>query len=298
VIDNYVENESNEGICAVCPDEDIEVVTSNSCSQFPSAEKMADSVAKIATQAGLKTIRLKTPKDESITAITNYLKCPKLKMWCRVGHGNTSGILLGDGKMFNATSVKALGEKALQGKIIHNNSCDCHTGTYESAILASGAKSYEGGDIALQVGPSEKVTQIFMQKIIIQKLEIKKSMADAMTEGKYKGFGISGNGPWFFLDVTVISHPFIKESGNQNCFSISKNKNQVFLSYPTPLGNNSTISIFNLTGRLLYQSRAASNISTWEMTTSSGQKVTSGTYIAVFNNGTSNSEKSFTILKY
>jgi len=212
IVEEYVEEQTLPDICPTCPDPDVQVVVSNSCPEFPTATVMRDSVANIAMHAGLKTVKLDKAQ-ETLQAVQNYLVCPKLQLWARVGHGTTTGLILGSGT-FNSSSVTALGANALQGKILHFNSCNCHekegAGTFHETIMKAGCYVYTGGDIALAVGNSEKVSMKYFQKIIKEKKEMKQSLTDAMNEIKYQGFGFTGqgSGPWFFTTGPYLSVNF------------------------------------------------------------------------------------------
>jgi len=210
VVEDYVEEQPDDGICPTCPDPDIQVLLSCATPEYPSGPRCMESVKELAEAEGLKAVYL-DKSGETLTNIKDYLTCPQLIMWARVGHGSRSGIVLGSGS-FNTSAVNSLEGNKLKNIRLHFNSCDCHTGTFEQAILDADAYFYCGGDISLAVGRSEDVTLRFMEKIITDQKEVEPSLTAAMDEIGYRNsFGISGcdEKPWLWwpnLD------PYIKVS--------------------------------------------------------------------------------------
>ncbi|MBN1983969.1 MAG: T9SS type A sorting domain-containing protein [Chitinivibrionales bacterium] len=297
VTTNYVDTQDYE-TTGECPDPNIEFVSSCSVPEFATCVKLADDVYQVGVQAGLKSIRLPQKADESLNTVLGYMKCPKLKIWHRVGHGTTSGLMLGDGKMLKAANITGLGTDALKGKIMHFTSCLAHTGAFEQAILTAKAKTFVSGDITVQVGKIEKVSLLFIKKIINDKKEIKLSMSEALKEGNYPGsLGISGNGPWYFWDSqTAIAQQFALSNGNSE-FTVSVMKNRTVSFYTALINNRSNISIYTLNGQQLYKTNLTDKTVSWDMTTSAGNKLSAGSYIASLSNGSKTVQKTFSVVK-
>ncbi|MBN1983714.1 MAG: hypothetical protein JW795_19425 [Chitinivibrionales bacterium] len=294
VIPNYIDTEYEE-ISSECPDPEIELLSTCSVPEFASCVKMADSVYRMGVKANLKSVRLPQKQDENLSAILGYLKCPKLKIWSRVGHGQTFGLYLGDNKYIKAEQINSLGTDVLKDKIIMATSCLAHQGEFEQSILNQKAKTFVSGDISVEVGRIEKVTLLFLNKIILQKKEIKQSFKEALSEGKYPGsFGISGNGPWYFWDSQTGLTPMAFTNG-ANDFAIAVMNNQNILFHTTVLSSKSTISIFTMDGKQLFISNPAASDYLWNMVASTGQKISAGNYVAVMSNGSTMIAKSFSV---
>ncbi len=209
VIKDYLEvddREENE-VCGTCPDEDVEAVFS-AITEFQSAIQGAENAYNTATGAGINSVIL-LGSQESLTAIKNYLDCPKLKMWGRIGHGTSTMLVLGDGSRFSTSTINSVASD-MEGKSFVFNSCYVHNEPFQGYMIDAGVYFYAGGDISLSVGKSEKVFARFMEKAIAQKMEMKQSMEEAMDEINYSGYGISGDDsgpPWYFgggaLTLTV-----------------------------------------------------------------------------------------------
>jgi hypothetical protein len=198
IYDNYIEQQTEEEECSECPDPDAQILLTCPTTEFPTGPKCLKEVKTITEIAGLKTVYLEG-KEEALDVIKSYLSCPKLIMWARIGHGNKNGFILGKGN-FNTSEVNSLKGDKLKEIRLHANSCSCHQGSFEQAILNAGAYFFCGGDIPLATRSSEKVTLNFLKKIIMGKKEVEQSLTAAMDEEKFKGFGISGTDekPWFW----------------------------------------------------------------------------------------------------
>ncbi len=221
VIKDYVETEYREDTeeCQTCPDPDVECVFS-AITEFQTAVEGAENAYNTATGAGHKSVKL-IGSQEALTTIKNYLTCPKLKMWGRIGHGTSTMIVLGDGSRFSTSTVTQCASD-MEGKSFVFNSCYCHNEPFQGTMINAGVYFFAGGDISLAVGKSERVFARFMEKAIAQKMEMKQSMEEAMQEIGYQGYGISGDDsgpPWYFgggaLALTV-SVPNGGEEWEQN----------------------------------------------------------------------------------
>ena len=298
VISDYVEENHEEELCGTCPDPEVEVLISYiEDALFPGSIQHGWGTYQMALGEGLNTVLLIGHR-ETKSAVIDYLACPKLKVWGRIGHGTENSITFNDyqGKLTTSDLASLSGD--INGKTFIFNSCLCHNPPFEPAMMDAGAYFFAGGDISLS-GGKEGVFSSFFTKAIKQEMELTQAMDEAVSENNYpNAWGYSGDGsaPYYLeFGVTDVSNtPSIVTAD----FSILVTSDRVqFNTYRTsPV---SILSIFNPFGRLIYQDILSSEARTWNMTTTNGRKVTDGKYIAVIKDraGTGSIEKTFTIIK-
>jgi hypothetical protein len=101
-----------------------------------------------------------TGKDANIATYKKYLTA-KLKGFCSVGHGNTTGILLADGAL-TYKWFETLPKTALKPEVVLWNSCQVFNDPLKHSVLShAGARTYIGGITNLAIGDSEKVSACF-----------------------------------------------------------------------------------------------------------------------------------------
>ncbi len=142
-------------ILATCPDPSIQVLLSTCTMEFPTAVEGINTSYNYAVSAGYTAKKL-LGAEENTTAIKNWLSCPNLLYWGRVGHGSTTGILLSDGTL-SYTYFNTLQPSGLNDKVLYFNSCQVFNNPLKSSILGAGAEKFVGGICSLWVGSSEKV---------------------------------------------------------------------------------------------------------------------------------------------
>jgi hypothetical protein len=296
VIQDYVEESSDEELCGTCPDPDVEVLISYiEDALFPGSIQHGWGTYQMALGEGLNTVLLIGHR-ETKSKVLNYLACPKLEVWGRIGHGTKNGVTFNDYQgSLTANDVEKIADD-IEGKTFIFNSCLLHNPPFEPAMIDAGAYFFAGGDISLS-GGKEAVFSKFFTKAIKQKMELTKAMDEAISETNYhNAWGYSGNGgPPYYLTfgVSDISNTV---SDQHNNFSILVTSDMVFFNYGAPL---SKISIFNPVGKLIYRDNLLQGKNSWNMATSTGQNVPNGNYIAVIENqtGSESVKKAFTIIK-
>ncbi|MEH0021898.1 MAG: PPC domain-containing protein [Desulfobacter sp.] len=148
---------------AACPDTSVDAVFA-ATDEFASAVDGANLAAQIARGAGYKTVTL-IGNAESKAAVQNWLSCPDLKVFGRIGHGSPTGIMLADGVLYY-TYFQGLSSTALSGTTLYFNSCQVHNSPLQPAVVNTGVDKFIGGIQNLLVGPSENVFTCFMDKTI------------------------------------------------------------------------------------------------------------------------------------
>ncbi len=153
-----------------CPDDSVQMVFSTCCTGIPTAVAAIERAGQIAEEAGY-TYELLFGPEENVAAIQSWLSCPNLMAFGRVGHGNTTGIMLYNG-MLSYTWFESLSPTALTGKTLYFNSCQVHNPPLEPAILGAGVQRYIGGDHNLLIGPSEEVFKCFWDDVMLDQAEM------------------------------------------------------------------------------------------------------------------------------
>lgn len=147
--------EREESYACDCPDDTVEILISTCETGIPTAVEGVNTSYDYAVNAGY-TARKLLGNEENTTDINNWLCCPNLLYWGRIGHGSTTGIYLDDG-VLSYTYFNSLEPGALQGKVLYFNSCQVFNDPLKSSILGKDALKFIGGICNLWIGPSEKV---------------------------------------------------------------------------------------------------------------------------------------------
>ncbi len=145
-----------------CPDDSVEVLLSTCETGISTAVSAINTSYNDAVSAGY-TARKLMGSEENTTDIDNWLCCPNLIYWGRVGHGYTGGLVLDDGNL-TYSYFNSLGTNALQGKVLYFNSCEVFNDPLKSSILNKGAFKFIGGICSLYIGSSEEVFKCWNEK--------------------------------------------------------------------------------------------------------------------------------------
>ncbi len=213
VIEDYVEETDHTVECYTCPDPDIVALFSTCITEFQSAKPAIEYAGQIAEGYGLKTKTL-FYGDENPTTIKNYLSCPRLKIWGRVGHGNTQLIMLSGGSL-TSTDFQNLGPY-IRGRIMIFNSCLVHNNPFEPTMMSEGTYFFAGGDQNLKVVVSENVFKAFIRKAIQEEKELNQAFTEAEAEVGYYAYGWSGDpsGPPHYFAGTNALYMDVSLPGN------------------------------------------------------------------------------------
>lgn len=154
---DYVEQASDypveKGITSTCPNNKIEVLLTTCEDRIPSAVEGINTSYYHAVNAGYEVKKI-IGSGENTTNIKNWLSCPNLLYWGRIGHGNPNGVILDDATL-NYTYFNTVD---LQGKVLYFNSCKVFNNPLRNSILNNAkADKFIGGIPNLMVGPSEDV---------------------------------------------------------------------------------------------------------------------------------------------
>jgi len=299
IVEKYSEeSDYDDGYCGECPDEKVQVLLSNIYAPaFPLAESKTTEVADACQKANIKVVRLRN-KDESLKNVLDYLACPKLRIWGRIGHGSETGEAnLLSGEDFTVNTIQS--NKALiKGKIFPFNSCYIGGNSFAQAMVDAEAMFICAGDnVEIWTGSSEPVWAAFSIDIITNKKELVEAFNLHMKNAKDKwGYKTSGTGPFYVTwDNTGISAP--GASTPSDIFSIMVNPNNIVLNLSSMKGA-SKLFIYTLTGELLYSQTSVTPQIVWDMKNQQGGKIKNGMYIAIVNNSTQKAaKKKFSIIK-
>ncbi len=180
-------------LTVACPSPSVEAIISLGTPEFPSAVNAVDEIYAEAVAKGYYTVKL-VGSQENPDAIKNWLSCPNLKFWGRVGHGDYDRLYLSGGDL-TANYINSLPANYLTGTVVFANSCLAHNPPFEPAMLYAGVQKFVAGDTVLYVNASEEVFKCWSDKVITNGLGITSSLSQCAALFPYAGtFGISGTG--------------------------------------------------------------------------------------------------------
>jgi hypothetical protein len=170
---------------------DFVVASSVPSDKYPTAAQLVNNLHKLFTEKSYSCTKL-LDKEATVANYKRYLT-GGLKGFINVGHGSRDAIYLDDGtltwKWFDSVP------QALKPAVVLLNSCNVHNSPMRDAVMKAGASTYIGGITVLSVGPSEKVSYCFWDKVITKSAQ----MGDALRTCEQEhypargAFGISGN---------------------------------------------------------------------------------------------------------
>ncbi len=171
---------------ASCPDPNVETFWSTAWPEIPTALEAIENNHSVAEERGYVSHKA-LAEAENLENIYNYLSCPKLKVWGRVGHGFTHGIMVANEQMF--TDFQNI--KINNG--LYFNSCLVHNEPFESVAMEAGAKWFIAGDRICIIGKSEKMFQCWWKKAKDQ-MNVCDAKLQCEIEADYpkRNFGCSG----------------------------------------------------------------------------------------------------------
>jgi hypothetical protein len=290
------EQENDKEVCGTCPDPTVEIVISYiEDALFPGAIQHGWGTWSMAQAAGLKAA-LVIGYNESKQTMLNYLACPKLTAWGRIGHGSKDAIQMNDYKGRISASELAGLSNVIKGKTLIFNSCLCHNDPFEPAMKAAGVYFFAAGDISLS-GGKEGVFSSFFNKAIKNKMELEQAMKQAISDNNYpNAWGYSGAnaGPYHLqFGITGIGANNVTI---QDDFSLRMTSGGI--TFKTNAARKGAfLMIVNPAGKIIYQNLLSQRESVWELNITNGQPVAGGAYIAVVKNpsGTGLVTKSFIV---
>jgi len=145
-----------------CPDNNIEVLVSSCEDGISTAVEAVNYVYNLAIQKGYTAKKL-LGTGENVADIQNWLCCPNLKFWGRVGHGTTQYIVLDDGNL-TYTYFDGLSSTQIQNKVFYWNSCQVFNNPIKTSVLNKNVAKFIGGICNLYIGPSENVFKCWSDK--------------------------------------------------------------------------------------------------------------------------------------
>jgi len=183
------------GLKSACPDPNVQMVFATATTEFSTAVDGVQRAGEYSEAAGLNTVTL-FGADASLTAYKNWLACEGLLALGNIGHGSPSGIMLSGGTL-DYSYFNSLASDALVPMILYFNSCDVHNPPLEPAILGAGASRFIGGDVSLEVGPSEATFKCFWQEALATFGPVEPILTQCEQENYWPtgAHGISGDGP-------------------------------------------------------------------------------------------------------
>jgi hypothetical protein len=302
VIPDYVEEEPLDPmVCGTCPDPELQVVvayvTDFLSTTMPSVTKTKDALIK----AGVKFVLLKD-NEESKTSMLNYLSCPKMVMWSRIGHGSTSGaIMFGpkglSGSLTTKDVTSAPYKDAIKKKFFPFNCCYVggNKNTFGKGMISSGASwMCAGDDVSIATGTSEPVWANFMVDVCTKNAEViasfDKYMKTARDKWRYQS---ASTGPYYPFQVNTSVDQYTIAKIKNGVFSVSIHAHQVVFNQMP-----GSVSIYTLEGQMVHQFYSAQNTGVWNLQTVNNRQANAGIYVAILkSSGKSIQQKLFRIVR-
>lgn len=188
--------------------ETVEFFVGTPADNVPSAVAAVLEIAKAAKAAGL-TVKTAIGK-EAVVSLYKLMFCSKLKAVVNIGHGNTEGILLYDGKL-SYDWFNSLEAHTLSPEVIYLNSCQTYNNPLFKSVVTHDSRTYIAGIINLAMVISEGLTTNFWQAVLSPTNPVK--MLDEMNaiNATYKtkvqtdksAFGLSGDSGKFMTNEAV-----------------------------------------------------------------------------------------------
>ncbi|MGM0461403.1 MAG: hypothetical protein ACQEQ4_03180 [Fibrobacterota bacterium] len=151
-----------------CPDSDVQILVS-AVTEVASSWQNGRRVRDALQEAGINVVYLEA--DEGRTEVLNYLSCPNLKLWGRIGHGDQRGNLhLEDG---TSLSPRDITEERVKDRVFPINSCYVGGNTLASAFMDNDAVYMSAGDnVQLYMGSSEPAWRDFVINTVRDSMDI------------------------------------------------------------------------------------------------------------------------------
>jgi hypothetical protein len=153
-----------------CPDPDVQVLLS-AITEFNTAWENGRAARDALQNAGVNVVYLEG-RQEAKTTILNYLSCPNLVLWGRIGHGDQRGTLhLDDGSSFSA---RDLNSARAQDRVFPLNCCYVGNSSLSTAFMSSGATYMSAGNnVPLMVGSSEPAWRGFVVSTVTDRTDLR-----------------------------------------------------------------------------------------------------------------------------
>ena len=134
VTEDYVEEAPvSPDYCVTCPDPSVEVLISYSTEQGGTAIQPCKDVINALKNTGIKHAVL-VDNEENKTSVLNYLSCPKLKVWGRIGHALQGSLGLGTEKNIEDLTTRDIQRSPFKEVIKTRFSKNTGTGKYLAII--------------------------------------------------------------------------------------------------------------------------------------------------------------------
>ncbi|MGM0461152.1 MAG: FlgD immunoglobulin-like domain containing protein [Fibrobacterota bacterium] len=153
-----------------CPDPDVQVLLS-AITEFNTAWQNGRAARDALQNAGVNVVYLEG-RQEAKTTILNYLSCPNLVLWGRIGHGDQRGALhLDDGSSFSA---RDLNSARAQDRVFPLNCCYVGNSSLSTAFMSNGATYMSAGNnVPLMVGSSEPAWRGFVVSTVTDRTDLR-----------------------------------------------------------------------------------------------------------------------------
>lgn len=282
---DYIEEEPlDPNVCGTCPDPELELVFAYITDYPSSTQPAVDKVIAALKNAKVKYAVLKDA-EESKQSILNYLACPKLVMWGRIGHGGSNGaIQFGYKGKSGSLSTKDITtspfKEVLKGRYFPFNCCYVggNKNTFGKGLISSGGIwMCAGNDVTIGAGSSEPVWANFMIDVCTKNTEVIATFNKYMKNAKDKwAYQSQGSGPFYpFKEATALT-PFQPIPQSPADFTISVASSRVNFSHLP-----GSITIFSPSGKIIRQLGSSMGQTSWSLADGAHHRVPAGTYIAV-----------------
>lgn len=232
---------------------------------IPTAVSAVNTLHQLATNAGLNSKKLLGAAANRAN-YKHYLTSG-VKGFVNIGHGYTGGIVLDDGTL-TANWFNGLTGDPVAPAVAYFNSCQVHNPPLQTAVMASGARTYIGGIVNLGIGTSEEVCKCFWDR----SLKLLRGMGTNLTQcerDKYPttgAHGISGDkgifwqAKWFNNLSVIRTHA---KHHSQTAWALVSGSSwlrlrpnapdgttNVFVSLCEALANNQKVDIYVRNGQI------------------------------------------------
>lgn len=194
--DEYVDTEDDAGPIPEAPNDDSDFVIGAPDIRQKSVRTAIDGIYDLAKANNLSPTVL-VPDECTVDNYKKYLCDKKVKGFVHIGHGMQNRIILNDG-FLTEEWFKKLQNKELDLKVIFFDSCLVFA--MQETIMNAGARTFIGGKNEIPAGWSEKVTLLFWQFALADKMKMGDALSNALEKTpqvKIDDFGMVGGAGQF-----------------------------------------------------------------------------------------------------
>ena len=216
----------------------VDFVIATPVPEIPSAKKAVETIHEQATNAGF-TSKMLIGQEARVSNYQRYLSTG-LHGFVNIGHGSPRGIILDDG-VLHANWFQDLSNNVLSQTVIYFNSCQVFNPPLQTAIMNANARTFIGGIVNLQIGPSEEVCKCFWKKAFTGGYGMESSVHNCESDNypRQNSHGFSGDSGAFNTGEIIVFDHINFRGHHRHIFGMEKN-----LNHPEDKSLNDRISSF------------------------------------------------------